>query len=107
LISRQIRTVGLTTPIVASGSIYSPKFIELAGDAANGVYTESNFFPGERVRSGKAFVSKFKAKYNEEPDDFNAVAYDRSSCSPRSSTNTVPIAPRFATDWRRSRTFRA
>ena len=22
------------------------------------------------------FVSKFKARYNEEPDDFNAVAYD-------------------------------
>jgi len=34
LITRQIRTVGLSTPIVASGSIYSPKFIELAGDAA-------------------------------------------------------------------------
>src|SRR5271156_1841551 len=47
LITRQIRTVGLTTPIVASGSIYSPKFIELAGDAANGVFTNTNFFPGE------------------------------------------------------------
>ena len=76
LISRQIRTVGLTTPIVASGSIYSPKFIELAGDAANGVYTESNFFPGDTRPEVEAFVSKFKAKYNEEPDDFNAVAYD-------------------------------
>jgi branched-chain amino acid transport system substrate-binding protein len=76
LITRQIRTVGLTTPIVASGSIYSPKFIELAGDAANGVYTESNFFPGESRPEVQAFVTKFKAKYNEEPDDFNAVAYD-------------------------------
>lgn len=76
LVSRQIRSVGLTTPIVASGSIYSPKFIELAGDAANGVYTESNFFPGDSRPEVQAFVSKFKAKYNEEPDDFNAVAYD-------------------------------
>ena len=24
----------------------------------------------------KSFVDKFRAKYNEEPDDFNAVAYD-------------------------------
>jgi branched-chain amino acid transport system substrate-binding protein len=24
----------------------------------------------------KTFVDKFRAKYNEEPDDFNAVAYD-------------------------------
>jgi branched-chain amino acid transport system substrate-binding protein len=76
LIARQIRSVGLTTPIVASGSVYSPKFIELAGDAANDVYTESNFFPGDTRPEVEAFVSKYKAKYNEDPDDFNAVAYD-------------------------------
>ena len=76
LISRQIRSVGLATPIVASGSVYSPKFIELAGDASNGVYTESNFFPGDSRPEVQAFVNKFRAKYNEEPDDFNAVAYD-------------------------------
>jgi branched-chain amino acid transport system substrate-binding protein len=76
LITRQIRSVGLTTPIVASGSIYSPKFIELAGEAGNGVYTESNFFPGDTRPEVQNFVSKFRAKYNEEPDDFNAVAYD-------------------------------
>jgi branched-chain amino acid transport system substrate-binding protein len=76
LISRQIRSVGLTTPIVASGSIYSPKFIELAGDAANGVFTETNFFPAEPRPEVQAFVTKFRARYNEDPDDFNAVAYD-------------------------------
>ena len=47
LITRQTRSVGLTQPIVASGSIYSPKFIELAGEAGEGVFTESNFFPGD------------------------------------------------------------
>jgi branched-chain amino acid transport system substrate-binding protein len=76
LITRQIRSVGLSTPIVASGSIYSPKFLELAGDAANGVFTESNFFPGDTRPEVQNFVTKFRAKYNEEPDDFNAVAYD-------------------------------
>jgi len=76
LITRQIREVGISTSIVASGSIYSPKFIELAGDAANGVFTESNFFPADTRPEVQAFVTKFKAKYNEEPDDFNAVAYD-------------------------------
>jgi branched-chain amino acid transport system substrate-binding protein len=76
LITRQTRSVGLSQPIVASGSVYSPKFIELAGDAGNGVFTESNFFPGDARPEVQAFVTKFKAKYNEEPDDFNAVAYD-------------------------------
>jgi branched-chain amino acid transport system substrate-binding protein len=76
LITRQTRSVGLTQPIVAGGSIYSPKFIELAGDAGDGVFTESNFFPNDPRPEVRNFVAKFKAKYNEEPDDFNAVAYD-------------------------------
>ena len=76
LITRQLRTVGLAQPIVAIGSIYSPKFIELAGDASAGVFTESNFFPGDTRPEVKSFVDTFKAQYNEEPDDFNAVAYD-------------------------------
>ncbi len=76
LISRQVRSVGLTQPIVAIGSIYSPKFIELGGKDVEGVYTESNFFPGDTRPEVKNFVDKFKAKYNEEPDEFNADAYD-------------------------------
>jgi branched-chain amino acid transport system substrate-binding protein len=76
LISRQVRDVGLTQPLVAIGSIYSPKFIELGGPASEGVFTESNFFPGDTKPEVQDFVKKFKAKYGEEPDDFNAVAYD-------------------------------
>ena len=34
-ITRQIRNAGLTQPIVAGGSIYSPKFIELGGEAVS------------------------------------------------------------------------
>ena len=76
LIARQIRSVGLTSQIVASGSVYSPKFIELAGDAANGAYTETNFFPGETRPEVQNFVKKFRARFNEDPDTFNTVAYD-------------------------------
>ncbi|MBV9243433.1 MAG: ABC transporter substrate-binding protein [Methylobacteriaceae bacterium] len=76
LIARQVRSVGLTQPIVAIGSVYSPKFIELGGEAAAGVYTESNFFPSDPRPEVQSFVTKFRARYNEEPDDFNAVAYD-------------------------------
>jgi branched-chain amino acid transport system substrate-binding protein len=76
LIARQVRSVGLQEPIVAIGSVYSPKFIELGGKDVEGVYTESTFFPGDNRPEVKAFVDKFKAKYNEEPDEFNADAYD-------------------------------
>lgn len=75
-IVRQLRDVGLKEPVVAIGSVYSPKFIELAGKSAEGVYTESTFFPGDESPSVKRFVDAFKARYGEEPDEFDADAYD-------------------------------
>jgi branched-chain amino acid transport system substrate-binding protein len=76
LIARQLRTEALTQPVVACGSVYSPKFVELGGKDVEGIYTESNFFPEDTRPEVRDFVARFKARYNEEPDDFNAVAYD-------------------------------
>jgi branched-chain amino acid transport system substrate-binding protein len=74
LICRQVRSVGLTQPIAAIGSVYSPKFIELGGKDVDGVYTESVFFPGDSRPEVKAFVDTYKARYGEEPDEFSADA---------------------------------
>lgn len=76
LIAQQVRALGLTTPIVASGSVYSPKFLELGGDAVDGVYTNSNFFPDDPRPEVQKFVKSYQAKYNEIPDSFAAGAYD-------------------------------
>lgn len=76
LIARQARQTGLTVPIAAASSIYSPKFVELGGDAAEGVFTSSRFFPEDPRPEVQAFVSAFKAKYGKEPDAFNSYAYD-------------------------------
>jgi branched-chain amino acid transport system substrate-binding protein len=75
-IVRQARGAGLKQPIAAVGSVYSPKFLELAGDAANGVYTQSNFFPQQPRPGAVAFVKNFEAKYHAEPGFFSARAYD-------------------------------
>ena len=76
LIAQQTRATGLAQPIVASGSVYSPKFLELGGDAINGVFTNTNFYPADPRPEVQNFVKRFKAKYNEEPDSFAAGAYD-------------------------------
>lgn len=76
LIAEQTRATGLTQPIVASGSVYSPKFLELGANAVNGVYTNTNFFPEDPRPEVQNFVQKFRAKYNEDPDSFAAGAYD-------------------------------
>lgn len=76
LIASQVRTTGITLPVVASSSVYSPKFLELGGEAVNGIVTSTNFFPEEARPEVQTFVKHFKAKYNREPDAFNAYAYD-------------------------------
>ena len=76
LIARQTRVSGITQPLVGIGSIYSPKFIVLGGDASEGVYSQSNFFPEEPRAEVQNFVKAFTAKYKEEPDTFCAYGYD-------------------------------
>ena len=75
-ITRQIHNAGLTQPIIAGGSIYSPKFLELGGDAVNGVITNVPFFPGDPRPVVQKFVQGFTAKYGTEPDAYNGRAYD-------------------------------
>jgi branched-chain amino acid transport system substrate-binding protein len=76
LIAQQARSQGLTVDIVANGATYSPKFIELGGEAVEGVYTTSPWFVGNPRPAVQEFVKKFKEKYNEEPNWFAGNAYD-------------------------------
>ena len=75
-IVRQARESGINLPVVAASSVYSPKFLELGGDAVNGVTTNTSFFPGDPRPEVQRFVQGFQAKYHREPDAFNAFAYD-------------------------------
>jgi branched-chain amino acid transport system substrate-binding protein len=75
-IVRQARASGIKLPVVAASSVYSPKFMELGGDAVNGVTTNTSFFPGDPSPEVQHFVRGFEAKYHHQPDAFNAFAYD-------------------------------
>jgi branched-chain amino acid transport system substrate-binding protein len=75
-IVRQARASGIKLPVVAASSVYSPKFMELGGDAVDGVTTNTSFFPGDPSPQVQHFVRDFEAKYHRQPDAFNAFAYD-------------------------------
>jgi branched-chain amino acid transport system substrate-binding protein len=77
LIARQARQAGLKQTICAASSVYSPKFLELGGEAVEDVHLGTRYFPDDPRPEVQKFVSGFKAKYNgQEPDAFNAYAYD-------------------------------
>ncbi len=76
LIVQQAKAAGLVAKIVANGACYSPQFLRLAGDAANGVVLTTVFFPGGPRPDVQRFVREYRRRYNEVPDQFAALAYD-------------------------------
>ncbi|PWC53340.1 ABC transporter substrate-binding protein [Azospirillum sp. TSO22-1] len=75
-IARQLRSVGLKQPVVAAGSVYSPKFLELGGEAVEGVHTTTPFFPDDPRPVVQRFVKSYTAKYGVQPDAYSSRAYD-------------------------------
>lgn len=77
LIARQARQVGLKETICAASSVYSPKFLELGGEAVEDVHIGTRYFPEDPRPEVRKFIAGFKAKYaGQEPDAFNAYSYD-------------------------------
>ncbi|QEW20870.1 Leucine-, isoleucine-, valine-, threonine-, and alanine-binding protein precursor [Marinibacterium anthonyi] len=76
LIARQLKDSGFDVPVLGVGSIYSPDFVKLAGDASEGVYTTAYFSPSFPRAEVQDFVKSFEETYGHEPNSFNAMAYD-------------------------------
>jgi branched-chain amino acid transport system substrate-binding protein len=77
LISKQRQKLGWNDiTVMGAGSLYSPKFIELGGDAVENVYTSCVFFPDDPRPEVQKFVKGFEETYQQTPNVFAAVAYD-------------------------------
>lgn len=76
LIAQQAQSVDLAAQLIANGACNSPQFIELGGDAVNGVVTTTVFFPDAPRPEAVPFVEAYRAAYDEDPDSFAALAYD-------------------------------
>jgi len=75
LLVKQAREVGLTAPMISGDGVYDPKFIEIAGEAAEG--TSLTFTPDpEKLPSATAFLEKYRAKYGSELAPYAIYAYD-------------------------------
>lgn len=79
-----MKQLGITVPYVGSHGIANAKFIELAGDSANGVVFPAGklILPASITNAAQkkavdAFIKDYKAKYNDEsPNTFAGHAYD-------------------------------
>jgi branched-chain amino acid transport system substrate-binding protein len=72
---KHLRQGGFSKLIAVGDGSNSPKLIELAGKAAEGVYCFSNPMV-EYLPASKAFVESYRKKFNQEPGPYSALAYD-------------------------------
>ena len=76
LLGKQMKKLGMNIPLIGTGSLYSPKLIELGGNAVEGLHCTSSFYPYSTNPVIKSFVEKYKEKYGTIPNMFAAQAYD-------------------------------
>ena len=67
---------GKETLLIGGNGANSPKLGAIAGAAADGLIVGSPWFIGKEADGNPAFVAAFKARYNKDPDQFAAQAYD-------------------------------
>jgi branched-chain amino acid transport system substrate-binding protein len=77
LIIKQARAQGIKAPILGADGFDAPQLAELAGaDALNNVFFTNHYSSLDQDPAVQEFIKAFKAKYNKEPDAFNALGYD-------------------------------
>lgn len=76
IIAKNMRQLGYNVPFVGSTGIASRKFLELAGDAANGVVFTSSLRYGGPLPEEKQFFDMYVKKYKTAPTIFAGFGWD-------------------------------
>jgi len=76
LIAQQARRLGITVPFVGSDAWSSPEIIKLGGTDIEGSYFCNHYSTQIATPVAQKFMTDYKAKYNQEPDDVAALTYD-------------------------------
>ncbi|WP_027363671.1 ABC transporter substrate-binding protein [Desulfotruncus alcoholivorax] len=77
LIMKEVRKQGMQDIVMVGGDgLQSPTFWELGGQAVEGSISYCGFSPEQPTDETAKFIEEFKAKYNKDPDLFDAQGYD-------------------------------
>ncbi len=78
LIAKQIRQMGLKHLILGGDGQAHPKYLELGGDAVEGVIYATHFSPATSAHLpvARKLIERLRAKYGKDPDFIHSEAYD-------------------------------
>ncbi|HSN40041.1 MAG TPA: branched-chain amino acid ABC transporter substrate-binding protein [Burkholderiales bacterium] len=74
--AKQMASLGIKAKFIGGDGIQTPNFIKLAGDAAQGVMASMPGLPMSQMPGGKAFLDKYRAKFNAEVELYAPMGYD-------------------------------
>lgn len=74
--AKQMAGLGIKAKLLGGDGMQTPNFLKLAGDAAEGAMASIPGLPKEKMPGGKAFLDKFKARFNAEVELFAPMGYD-------------------------------
>jgi branched-chain amino acid transport system substrate-binding protein len=76
-IMAQARQLGITVPFIGGNGLNSPKLFELApGAASDNIWVGGPWSLDNATLENTQFIAAYKARYNNNPDQFAAQAYD-------------------------------
>jgi branched-chain amino acid transport system substrate-binding protein len=75
LISQQAKQLGFTVPMLGSDAHAAPKFLELAGESAEGSYYVGHWSISADWPESQAFVERYRARHGRDPDQYAAQGY--------------------------------
>ncbi|WP_321803524.1 branched-chain amino acid ABC transporter substrate-binding protein [Burkholderia sp. BCC1988] len=76
MVVKQMRQLGIRATLLGGGSFENETFLKVAGDSAEGAVSWDYGVPLSKMKEGKAFDEKMKAKYNQGVVAYAPQAYD-------------------------------
>lgn len=76
IIAKQAKELGLKSKIFGVGAWATPTFMNLAGEAANGLLAGVVYAPTMESDANKAFVAKYSKAFTEAPGKYSAAGYN-------------------------------
>jgi branched-chain amino acid transport system substrate-binding protein len=78
LVAKQFVQMNMSMPRFGCDGVAIPKYVELGGDAVNGVFYTTHYSSATaaNIPAAQVFIAKFKKAYGKVPDMYNAEAYD-------------------------------
>ena len=72
----QARGLGIKVPFIGGNGFNSPKLFEISRQAGNGTFVGSPWANENPAPANQKFVAAYKKKFNADPNQFAAQAYD-------------------------------